>query len=383
MMTESVQPTGAVVRIEPLAIEIPSEPRVRGKLAAFCDKHCSENMETKTKVYICLLLILPSLIYFLVSINTSNPKKAYVQHFETPLILNITTFSEERFSTEEYAESFDLAVKNDQLVVPTGFTSQTVRRYIASSSSVTRDFNDESAMLRSAVTQLFQRAPRAFVLQNQQKLSTTVAFQAKKKADNKKKGAPTVFTNLEDNSIVKQTLKEFQRVEAVLVEELTRHFSLKVDIRQYEDVMVKLENGQDKPLSLVARVTLKSPLMVMINFQDNPSAIKAAKLAIQKSTLNVTPQQEGVVLYVNVPPMSKERREKMAADAKGKIMNEYKQAINEIYSKNDKKSSTEFASKPDDARKTRESLLNMKHAAEQRGALLIEDRRKQLLQQVV
>uniref|UniRef100_A0A1I7TK70 Ribosome-recycling factor, mitochondrial n=2 Tax=Caenorhabditis tropicalis TaxID=1561998 RepID=A0A1I7TK70_9PELO len=134
---------------------------------------------------------------------------------------------------------------------------------------------------------------------------------------------------------------------------------------------------------MIARVTLKSPLMVMINFQDNPSAIKAAKLAIQKSTLNVTPQQEGAVLYVNVPPMSKERREKMAADAKGKILNEYKKAVNEIYSKGDKKSSNEYSTRPDEAKKTRETLLNMKHAAEQRGNYLIEERRKQLLQQVV
>lgn len=162
--------------------------------------------------------------------------------------------------------------------------------------------------------------------------------------------------------------------------------------------MVKLENGKDKPLSMIARVTLKSPLMIMINFQDNPSAIKAAKLAIQvpscrpfhiflclfqKSTLNVTPQQEGAVLYVNVPPMSKERREKMASDAKGRILNEYKKAINEIYSKSDKKSSNEFSTRPDEAKKTREALLNMKHAAEQRGGLLIEERRKQLLKQVV
>lgn len=81
--------------------------------------------------------------------------------------------------------------------------------------------------------------------------------------------------------------------------------------------------------------------------------------------------------------MSKERREKMAADAKGRILNEYKKALNEIYSKGDKKSSVQFAAKPDDAKKTREALLNLKHAAEQRGTMLIDERRKQLLKQVV
>uniref|UniRef100_A0A8R1I2P0 Ribosome-recycling factor, mitochondrial n=1 Tax=Caenorhabditis japonica TaxID=281687 RepID=A0A8R1I2P0_CAEJA len=238
-------------------------------------------------------------------------------------------------------------------------------------------------MIRLAVQQLIRRAPRALSIENQRlRLSTSVLVQAKKKVDNKKKNVQ-VFASREDNVIVQDTMKELQRVEALLVEELTRHFSLKVDIRQYEEIMVKLESGKEKPLSLIARVTLKSPLMVMINFQDNPAAIKAAKLAIQKSTLNVTPQQEGAVLYVNVPAMSKERREKMASDAKGRILNEYKKAVNEIYAKGDKKSSTEFSAKPDEARKTRETLLGMKHAAEQRGGQLIEERRQQLLKQVV
>ncbi|EFP01444.1 hypothetical protein CRE_23987 [Caenorhabditis remanei] len=238
-------------------------------------------------------------------------------------------------------------------------------------------------MIRLAVVRLTQSASRRQFIQHQHQLSTSVVGYAKKKAENKKKSPPAVFSNLDDNTVVQNALKEIQRVETLLVEELTRHFSLKVDIRQYEDIMVKLENGKEKPLSMVARVTLKSPLMVMMNFQDNPTAIKTAKLAIQKSTLNVTPQQEGAVLYVNVPPMSKERREKMASDAKGRILNEYKKAINEIYSTSDKKSSAEFSTRPDEAKKTREALLTMKHAAEQRGNLIIEERRKQLLKQVV
>ncbi|CAL2029396.1 hypothetical protein CAEBREN_13314 [Caenorhabditis brenneri] len=238
-------------------------------------------------------------------------------------------------------------------------------------------------MIRLAVVRFTQNASRMKHLQNQLQLSTSAVCCAKKKLENKKKASPAVFSHQDNNAIVHDMVKEIQRVEALLVEELTRHFSLKVDIRQYEDVMVKLENGKEKPLSMVARVTLKSPLMVMINFQDNPSAIKAAKLAIQKSTLNVTPQQEGAVLYVTVPPMSKERREKMASDAKGKILNEYKKAINEIYTKSDKKSSSEYSSRPDEAKKTRETLLNLKHTAEQRGSLLIEERRKELLKQVI
>ncbi|CAB3407298.1 unnamed protein product [Caenorhabditis bovis] len=211
----------------------------------------------------------------------------------------------------------------------------------------------------------------------------TVAF--KKKGHEKKKVHNPNLTSFsgDDNPVIQETTKEMQRIQEILGEELARHFSPKIDIRSFEEVMVKLETGKEKPLSHIARVSLKSPLMVMINFQDNPTAIKAAKLALQKSNLSVTPQQEGVVLYVNVPPMSKQRREQMAAEAKGRILNEYKKALNEVYSKSDKKSSQEFATRPDEARKTRQALLNLKHAAEQRGLQLIDSKRQELLKQIV
>ncbi|EYC42053.1 hypothetical protein Y032_0545g3241 [Ancylostoma ceylanicum] len=128
----------------------------------------------------------------------------------------------------------------------------------------------------------------------------------------------------------------------------------------------------------LGRVSLKSPTMVMINFADNPSAIKWAKLAIQKSYLNVTPQHEGVVLYLPVPRMTRERREQLAHDAKGKIFNEYKKALNDIYVRFEKKSS-QSSTKPDEERHTRQLLLDLKHAMETKGADLIETKRKELL----
>lgn len=151
-----------------------------------------------------------------------------------------------------------------------------------------------------------------------------------------------------------------------------------VDLRLYEDLLVKLENGVEQKMCHLGRVSLRSPTMVMANFADNPSAIKWAKLAIQKSYLNVTPQHEGVVLYLPVPRMSRERREQLAHDAKGKIFNEYKQALNDIYTRFEKKS-TQSTTKHDDERHTRQLLLDLKHAMEKRGSEMIEAKRKELL----
>ncbi|KAK5972060.1 RRF domain-containing protein [Trichostrongylus colubriformis] len=185
----------------------------------------------------------------------------------------------------------------------------------------------------------------------------------------------------ENNVFVQGALKEMKESEEILGEELAKHFSLQVDLRVYEDLMVKLEKGDEHKMGHLGRVSLKSPTMVMINFADNPSAIKWAKLAIQKSFLNVTPQHEGVVLYLPVPRMTREKRQQLAQDAKGKILNEYKQALNEIYTRFDRKSA-QSTTKLDEERQTRQLLLDLKHAMEQRGAELIETKRKELLVEV-
>lgn len=83
-------------------------------------------------------------------------------------------------------------------------------------------------------------------------------------------------------------------------------------------------------MNRLGRVSLKSPQMVMINFADNPSAIKAARVALQKSSLAVNPQQEGIVLYVPVQRMTRERREELVNAAKTKILHDYKEALNKV-----------------------------------------------------
>uniref|UniRef100_A0A9J2PT85 Ribosome-recycling factor, mitochondrial n=1 Tax=Ascaris lumbricoides TaxID=6252 RepID=A0A9J2PT85_ASCLU len=184
-----------------------------------------------------------------------------------------------------------------------------------------------------------------------------------------------------NNAFVQGALKEMKHLEAILNDELAKHFSMQVDLRTYEEIVVKLDNGEEHKMNRLGRVTLKSPQMVMINFGDNPTAIKAAKLALQKSNLNVNPQQEGVTLYVPVPKMTRERREYLASTAKAKMFNDYKEALNEVYARYNKKSSNELKSQ-DDAMHTRATLLSIKRTMESRGIELIESRRVELLKEV-
>lgn len=67
-----------------------------------------------------------------------------------------------------------------------------------------------------------------------------------------------------------------------------------------------------------------------MDFTDNPSVIKLVRLAIEQSKLNVTPRQEGAILYISLPRITRERRENMANVASKKLLNEYKKALNEV-----------------------------------------------------
>lgn len=82
-------------------------------------------------------------------------------------------------------------------------------------------------------------------------------------------------------------------------------------------------------MNLLGRINLKTPEMITISFEDNPSAIKAAKIALQNAAICANPQQDGVVLFVPVPKMTRERREQLAENAK-KILNDYKKALNNV-----------------------------------------------------
>lgn len=87
---------------------------------------------------------------------------------------------------------------------------------------------------------------------------------------------------------------------------------------------------QQYKLNTLGRIKLVNPLLISVDFTDNPSVIKLARNAIEKSKLNVTPRQEGAVLYISLPRITRERRENMADVACKKLLNEYRKALNEV-----------------------------------------------------
>uniref|UniRef100_A0A183CEX7 Ribosome-recycling factor, mitochondrial n=1 Tax=Globodera pallida TaxID=36090 RepID=A0A183CEX7_GLOPA len=131
-----------------------------------------------------------------------------------------------------------------------------------------------------------------------------------------------------------EAMQEMEEYLTTLNDALIKHLSLKVNLKVYEDLSVTLENGETHRLIKFARISLKTPNgPVVLNFSDNPAAIKPAKLAIQSMAENVSPQMDGIVIHVPIPKLTRERREELATHSAGLILNEYKLALNEVYKK--------------------------------------------------
>uniref|UniRef100_A0A1I7VSA5 Ribosome-recycling factor, mitochondrial n=1 Tax=Loa loa TaxID=7209 RepID=A0A1I7VSA5_LOALO len=178
--------------------------------------------------------------------------------------------------------------------------------------------------------------------------------------------------------VIQHGVKEMKSLEDIFVQELTKSLSLKADLRTYEDFVVKTEDGKQYKLNTLGRIKLVNPLLISVDFTDNPAVIKSARLAIEQSKLNVTPRQEGAVLYISLPRITRERRENVANVASKKLLNEYKKALNEVYSKYDRELEDH-----EEFQKIMQGLLKEKKALEKKAIMMIEERRNKLLTEVV
>ena len=73
--------------------------------------------------------------------------------------------------------------------------------------------------------------------------------------------------------------------------------------------------GTPTPISQMGSVSIPEPRQIVIKPFD-PSILKEMGKALQKSDLGVTPEDDGKVLRLNLPPLSGEQRQKYAAKVK-------------------------------------------------------------------
>lgn len=75
--------------------------------------------------------------------------------------------------------------------------------------------------------------------------------------------------------------------------------------------------GTQTPLGQMAQISIPEPRQILIKPFD-ASQVKEVAKAIQASDLGVTPQVDGKLIRLNLPPLSEERRKKLVALVKEK-----------------------------------------------------------------
>jgi len=86
--------------------------------------------------------------------------------------------------------------------------------------------------------------------------------------------------------------------------------------------------GSPTPLGQIAQISIPEPRQIMIKPFDG-SALEGIGKAIQKSDIGITPENDGKVIRLNMPPLSGDQRKKYAAKAK-EIAEEGRVAIRNV-----------------------------------------------------
>ena len=69
----------------------------------------------------------------------------------------------------------------------------------------------------------------------------------------------------------------------------------------------------------ITSISKKDPKKIIIDASAFPQAAQNIMTAIRDSGMNLNPQQEGLTIYVPIPKVTKEFREKLAGGAKKKL----------------------------------------------------------------
>lgn len=97
--------------------------------------------------------------------------------------------------------------------------------------------------------------------------------------------------------------------------EFIKNLSLRSTTGSIETLKIKVD-GKDHELQELAQIIRKNPKTIVINMVAFPQTIPTALQALQKSGMNLNPQQDGTTIFIPVPKITKEHRENLSKNAK-------------------------------------------------------------------
>ncbi|GFT61606.1 ribosome-recycling factor, mitochondrial [Trichonephila clavipes] len=140
-----------------------------------------------------------------------------------------------------------------------------------------------------------------------------------KKAQGKKGGKQKLMQlsdeEMSDAIDIQEYRTQLNEIQEKLKKDFVENLSLRSSASNIDNLLVKL-GDEEYPLQELAQISKKNPNLIAINMSDFPEALKPAIQAIIDSGSGMNPQQEGTMIYLTIPKLTREHREKLAKNAK-------------------------------------------------------------------
>ncbi|XP_074654874.1 ribosome-recycling factor-like [Tubulanus polymorphus] len=142
---------------------------------------------------------------------------------------------------------------------------------------------------------------------------------AKKDKSKGKKGAK-LNVSLSDEEInqamnYERFTSQMNAVTDQLKQDYLKHLSVRTNAGVFESLQIVTDDGKF-PLNQLAQVVQKNPTLLSVNLGPCPQYIPAVKDALEKSGMNINPQQDGNTLFIPLPKVTREHREYLVKSAK-------------------------------------------------------------------
>lgn len=115
-------------------------------------------------------------------------------------------------------------------------------------------------------------------------------------------------------------------------DDFIKNLSVRSNAGSIESIIVNVD-GANHTLQELGQITRKNPKLIVVNLAMFPQAAPAAVKALQKSGMNLSPQQEGTTLYIPTPKVTRDHREGLAKSAKAFFV-KCKDSIRDTQTKN-------------------------------------------------
>lgn len=186
-------------------------------------------------------------------------------------------------------------------------------RNLARLAPALRCIRSESVVLQSVTQGIVRKQLETPFLQQNRNYA-----KGKDKGKDKSKKSAKVEINEEQLAAVVNLEKlktQLDKSLTTLKEEFVKNLSLRSTTGAIETLKVNAD-GKEYLLQEIGQVIRKNPKTIVINLLGFPQLIPQVLVALNKSGMNLNPQQDGTTVFVPVPKITKEHRENLAKSAK-------------------------------------------------------------------